>query len=137
MESLHDVNLSFGSSLDNPDGLQLSLTFDEDTKSVYGEFKVPDKFQGMTGTVHPGIMATMLDEIMTKINRSLNLNTFTGELSIRYLQSASINENLYLRGWFVKKNKKMVENRAEIENEIGKVLARGKGKYIEVDEDFK
>jgi hypothetical protein len=32
---------------------------------------------------------------------------------------------------FVKKNKKVIENRAEIENEIGKIVARGKGKYME------
>ena len=46
-------------------------------------------------------------------------------------QPTGINEPLHLRGWFVKKNKKVIENRAEIENEIGKIVARGKGKYME------
>jgi len=34
----------------------------------------------------------------------------------------------------VKKSKRVIENRAEIENEMGKIVARAKGKYIEVDE---
>lgn len=134
MESIHKVHKSFGSSLDNPDGLKLELVFDADTKSVYGEYACSETFQGINGNLHPGILATMLDEMMTKINQALNFNTFTGELSVRYLQPALPGENLYLRGWFVKKNRKTVENRAEIENEIGRILARGKGKYIEIDD---
>lgn len=123
--------MSFGSGQENDQGLKLELTFDEDTKSVYGEYKCPAVFQGESGYIHPGIIATILDEIMSKINESLNFRAFTGEMSIRYLQPANLNENMYLRGWFVKKNRRVVENRAEIENEIGKILARGKGKYME------
>lgn len=127
-------NLSFGSGQDNPDGLQLKLTFDEDTKTAYGEYRCPVKYQGDEDTVHPGVLAVILDEIMSRINEAMNFDTVTGELTIRYLQPAAIGENLYLRGWFVKKNRRIVENRAEIENEIGKIVARGKGKYIEQEE---
>jgi acyl-coenzyme A thioesterase PaaI-like protein len=127
-------NLSFGSGQDNPDGLQLKLTFDEDTKTVYGEYRCPVKFRGQEETVHPGILSVILDETMSRINEAMNFDTTTGELTIRYLQPAMLGENLYLRGWFVKKNRRVVENRAEIENEIGKIVARGKGKYIEKEE---
>ncbi len=126
---------SFGSGADNPDGLQLHLTFDEDTRSVYGEYRCPTKFQGQTSdVVHPGIVSLVLDEVMSHINRAMNFEAVTGEITVRYLQPAKTEENLYLRGWFVKKNRRMVENRAEIENEIGKIVARGKGKYIENEE---
>ena len=128
------ADVGFGSGQDNPDGLQLKLEFDEDTKTVYGEFRCPPKFQGHPEQVHPGVLSVMLDEIKSHINSEMNFDTVTGELTIRYLQSAMIGENLYLRGWFVKKNRRVVENRAEIENEIGKIVARGKGKYIEREE---
>ncbi|PJZ68206.1 thioesterase [Leptospira perolatii] len=133
MKSTVRENLSFGSSPDNPDGLQLRITFDEDTKTAYGDYTVPEKFQGQPDVIHPGIIATILDEIMAKINEAMNFKTTTGELTIRFLQPAQVNQPLHLRGWFVKKNKKVIENRAEIENEIGKIVARGKGKYIELD----
>ncbi|MCB1315345.1 MAG: PaaI family thioesterase [Leptospiraceae bacterium] len=128
-------NFSFGSGQENADGLQLKLTFDEDTRTVYGEYRCPPKFQGDENTVHPGVLSVILDEIMGQINAAMNFDTTTGELTIRYLQPAMIGENLYLRGWFVKKNRRIVENRAEIENEIGKIVARGKGKYIEKEEE--
>jgi acyl-coenzyme A thioesterase PaaI-like protein len=134
MKAVAKKNLSFGSSPDNMDGLQLKITFDEDTKTAYGDFTCPDKFQGLPDTIHPGVLTTILDEIMMNINEAMNFETQTGELTIRFLQPAFVNEPLHLRGWFVKKNKKVIENRAEIENEIGKSVARGKGKYIEAEE---
>ena len=128
------ADLSFGSGQDNEDGLQLKLTFDEDTKKVYGEYHCPPKFQGAPNNIHPGILSVMLDETMTRINTAMNFDTVSSELTIRYLQPAMIGENLYIRGWFVKKNRRIVESRAEIENEIGKIVARGKGKYAEREE---
>ena len=127
-------NLSFASSPDNLDGLQLKITFDEDTKTAYGDYVCPPKFQGVPDQIHPGILSTILDEIMVKINEAMNFQASTGELTVRFLQPAYVNEPLHLRGWFVKKNRKVIENRAEIENEIGKIVARGKGKYIEAEE---
>lgn len=133
--SARSETLSFGSGTENANGLQLKLSFDEDTKTVYGEFKADDRFVGEPGEIHPGILATLLDETMIKINQAMNFDTLTGELTIRYLMPARAGESLYLRGWFVKKNRRVVENRAEIENEIGKIVARGKGKYMEREEE--
>ncbi len=127
-------DLSFGTSPDNPDGLKLNLSYDEDTKTAYGEITLSENMQGhQADCVHPGIISTMLDEVMMKINQAMNLEVQTGELTVRYLQLARVNEPLYLRGYFVKKNKKVIENRAELEDDIGKIIARAKGKYIEVD----
>jgi acyl-coenzyme A thioesterase PaaI-like protein len=134
MKSVAKKNLSFASSPDNGDGLQLKITFDEDTKTAFGDYTCPEKYQGLPDQIHPGIISTILDEIMVKINEAMNFETTTGELTIRFLQPARVNEPLHLRGWFVKKNKKIIENRAEIENEIGKIVARGKGKYIEAED---
>ena len=128
--------LSFGSGVDNPNGLQLDLVFDEDTRTVYGEHRCNQSLQGNDeGDVHPGVLCVVLDEVMQKINESMNFDATVGEITIRYLQSAKIQEQLHLRGWFVKKNRRTIENRAEVENEIGKIIARGKGKYTEKGDD--
>lgn len=127
-------DLSFGTSPDNPDGLKLNLSYDEDTKTAYGEVRLGETMQGhKADCVHPGIIGVMLDEVMMKINQAMNLDVVTGELTIRYLHQAKINEPLYLRGYFVKRNRRIIENRAELEDDIGKIIARAKGKYIEVD----
>jgi len=134
MKAPAKTDLSFASSPDNADGLQLKITYDEDTRTAFGDYTCPAKFQGQPEQIHPGIISTILDEIMMKINQSMNFETTTGELTIRFLQPAKIGEPLHLRGWHVKKVRKTIENRAEIENEIGKIVARGKGKYIEAEE---
>ena len=127
-------NLSFGTSPDNDQGLQMNLEYDEDTKTAYGEIAIPSHFQGhQPEHVHQGILTVLLDEVMMHINQAMNLEVVTGELTVRFLQLAKTGEPIYLRGYFVKKNKKIVENRAELEDDIGKIIARAKGKYIEID----
>ncbi|HON80617.1 MAG TPA: PaaI family thioesterase [Spirochaetota bacterium] len=124
----------FGCGAENEHGLQLKLKFDEDTKTAYGDFTAHQKLEGPPNIIHAGVIAALLDETMITVNKYLDFMTLTGEITIRYLQPAYIHENLYIRGWYVKKNKKIIENRAEIENEMGKIVARAKGKYLEVDE---
>ena len=128
-------NLSFGTSPDNEFGLQLRLQFDEDTKTAYSnEVLIPSHFQGhFAEHIHPGILTVMLDEVMMYISHALDMKVETGELTIRYLQPAKTNSYLHLRGYFVKKNKKIIENRAEVEDDIGKIVARAKGKYVEIN----
>ncbi len=124
----------FGCGENNEYGLRLKLKFDEDTKTAYGEYVAHQKLEGPPNIIHAGIIAALLDETMITVNKHMDSMALTGELTIRYLQPAFINENLYIRGWYVKKNKRVIENRAEIENEMGKIVARAKGKYIEVEE---
>ncbi|PKL40049.1 MAG: PaaI family thioesterase [Spirochaetae bacterium HGW-Spirochaetae-1] len=126
--------ICFGCGQENPQGLRLELRFDDDTKTAYGEYTASEYHEGPPNIIHAGIIAALLDETMITVNKYMDSVAMTSELTIRYLQPAFINENLYIRGWYVKKSKRVVENRAEIENEMGKIVARAKGKYIEVDD---
>ena len=125
--------ICFGCGQENPHGLRLKLQFDDDTKTTYGKFSANPFQEGPPNIIHGGIIAGLLDETMITVNKYLDSMAITTELTIRYLQPAFVGESLYIRGWFVKKSKKMIENRAEIENEMGKIVARAKGKYLEVD----
>jgi uncharacterized protein (TIGR00369 family) len=126
--------ICFGCGPDNEYGLKLKLDFDDDTKTAYGQFTAHDLLEGPPNIIHAGIIAALLDETMITVNKYMEIVGLTSELTIRYLQPAFIKENLYIRGWYVKKSKRVIENRAEIENEMGKIVARAKGKYIEVDD---
>ena len=126
--------ICFGCGEENEQGLQLKLDFDDDTKTAYGQYIASEYLEGAPNIIHAGIVAAILDETMITVNKYLETVALTSELTIRYLQPAFIKENLYIRGWYVKKSKRIIENRAEIENEMGKIVARAKGKYIEVDD---
>ncbi len=123
---------NYGSGLDNEFGLQLDIKFDEDTKTVYGEFIPSKKFEGSENELHGGVISSILQEAMSRINQFMGINAINGELTVRYLQGAKLGDPLHIRGWFLKKSKKTIENRAELENEMGKIVARAKGKFIEV-----
>jgi len=126
--------ICFGCGKENEIGLKLDLKFDDDTKTAYGEYTAHELLEGAPNIIHGGIVAAILDETMITVNKYLETIALTSEITIRYLQPAFIGENLHIRGWFVKRNKKIIENRAEIENEMGKIVARAKGKYLEVEE---
>ncbi len=126
--------ICFGCGQDNEHGLRLKLEFDDDTKTAFGQYAAHEYLEGPPNIIHAGVIAALLDETMITVNKYLDVVAITSELTVRYLQPAFISENLYIRGWYVKKSKRVIENRAEIENEMGKIVARAKGKYIEVDE---
>ncbi|MBN1496296.1 MAG: PaaI family thioesterase [Spirochaetes bacterium] len=126
--------ICFGCGPDNDKGLQLKLEFDDDTKTAFGQYTAHELLEGPPNIIHAGVIAALLDETMITVNKYLETIALTSELTVRYLQPAYIGENLYIRGWYVKKSKRVIENRAEIENEMGKIVARAKGKYIEYDE---
>lgn len=127
-------NLSFGTSPNHSFGLKLKIKFQEDTNISYGEVTLSENFQGNhNGYVHPGILSIILDEAMLIISSAMNLNVHTSELNIRFLQRARVNSPLYFRAYFVKKNHSIIENRVEIEDDLGKILVRAKGRYTEVD----
>lgn len=130
----YEDKTSFGCGEDNERGLGLVLKFDSDTLTAFGEYTAGQDLEGPPNIIHAGILAAILDQTMITVNKYLEMVALTGEITVRYLQPAFINENLYIRGWHVKKNKRVIENRAEIENEMGKIVARAKGKYLEVDE---
>lgn len=130
----YEDKICFGCGPDNEVGLKLKLEFDDDTKTAFGEYTAHELLEGIPNIIHSGIVSAILDETMITVNKYLEVMAITSEITVRYLQPAFIGENLYIRGWFVKKSKRVIENRAEIENEMGKIVARAKGKYIEVDE---
>ena len=98
----------FGCGEDNEYGLKLKLKFDDDTKTAYGEYIAHQKLEGPPNIIHAGIIAALLDETMMTVNKYMEIVALTGEMTIRYLQPAFINENLYIRGWYVKRNKRII-----------------------------
>ena len=62
-------NPCFGCGDANPGGMHLAFTFDEERQRVVGRFSLGPEYQGGPGFVHGGIVATLLDEVMSKASR--------------------------------------------------------------------
>ena len=81
--------MCFACGRQNPIGLKLEFYEGSGPDQVQAEFAVPDEFQGYPGTVHGGIVATILDEVS---GRAVMASTSddnlmaTLKISVRYLR---------------------------------------------------
>jgi acyl-coenzyme A thioesterase PaaI-like protein len=79
--NLHENCFACGSN----NGAGLRLKFDEkDDGSVVGYFTADPRFEGYSGIVHGGIIATLLDSAMSHCLFKKGIMAITGRLSIRY-----------------------------------------------------
>lgn len=127
------LNHCFGCGPDNPDGLQLKFVPGEDGKSFLCHFKLPSRYVGPPGHAHGGIIATVLDEAMGKVNKLRHVVALTREMKVEYLRPVPLGTTLIAEG-----REKYVRGRehinvAEIRTDAGKVLARSRGKFIVID----
>lgn len=127
------TNHCFGCGGANARGMQLTFEQDDDARRIRGMFRIPEPFQGGVGIVHGGIVALLLDEIMSKVNRFQKDRAVTGDLSVRYLKPVPIDEDLIVEAWETEREGRKLIREGEIRDASGVVLARGRGVFIIVD----
>ncbi len=93
--------LCFGCGKDNPQGLHLRFTVAtpspaEPAITATATVHLTELHQGPPGYIHGGIIATLLDEAMSKLNRPLGLLAMTRHISIDYLRPAPLHTPLTL-----------------------------------------
>jgi uncharacterized protein (TIGR00369 family) len=126
-------NHCFGCGGANPDGMQLAFEQDDATRRIRGVFRIGAEYQGGPGFVHGGIVATLLDEVMAKVSRFEKDIAVTGELTVEYLKPVRVEEEVTVEGWEIERNGRLRMRQGEIRDSSGAVLARGRGKFVEID----
>jgi uncharacterized protein (TIGR00369 family) len=126
-------NRCFGCGGANERGMQLTFEQDDTTRRIRGVFRIGADFQGATGNLHGGIIATLLDEVMAKVSRFEKDYAVTGELAVEYLKPVPVGEELTVDGWETERSGRLRMRQGEIRNSVGVVLARGRGKFVEID----
>jgi uncharacterized protein (TIGR00369 family) len=124
-------NRCFGCGLANPGGLRLEFFLAQDS-SVVSMTAVESAFDGHPGYLHGGIIATLLDETMSKSLRARGLATMTRELKIDYLRPIPSGTPLRMEGRVARSEGRKHWTEAKILNGHGTVLAQGAGLFIEV-----
>ena len=127
------VHHCFGCAQENRHGLHLRFQETSENAGVECEFGVPRRFEGPPGHVHGGIIATILDEAMGKVNRQKGIVALTRHMSIDYLQPVPLATMLRAVGWPVKVEGRKHFHAGEIRALDGRVLARGEGVFIAIN----
>jgi uncharacterized protein (TIGR00369 family) len=124
-------NRCFGCGEANSAGLHLEFLLAEDG-SVVSLPTVPDNFEGPTGFLHGGIIATLLDEAMSKAVRARGLTAMTRQMEIDYLRPVPSGAPIRIEGRVVRSEGRKHWTEAKILNAKAVTLASGKGLFVEV-----
>lgn len=110
----------------------MKLTFEQDNakRRIIGRFVLGERYQGGGGMAHGGIIATLLDEVMGKVNRFREARAVTAELNVQYLKPVNVTEEICVEGWEVERKGRNLFHRGEIRNAAGDVLAIGTGRFV-------
>ena len=124
-------NRCFGCGPANSAGLHLEFFLAEDG-SVFSLPAVPAAFDGHPGVLHGGIVATLLDEAMSKAVRAKGQPSMTRKMDVDFLRPVPSGTPLRLEGRVVRSERRKHWAEARILNEKGLRLAEAKGLFIEI-----
>jgi uncharacterized protein (TIGR00369 family) len=126
-------NYCFACGADNAAGMHLKFTYDKARKRFVCRFRLDARYTGPPGHAHGGIIATILDEAMGKVNKLRHVIALTSEMTVNYLRPVPLNQSLRVESREVSVRRRRHVNMAEILNRKGEVLARGRALFISVD----
>jgi uncharacterized protein (TIGR00369 family) len=126
------TNACFGCGGANDRGMQLTFEQDDGARRIRGNFRLGPEYSGGLGFVHGGIIATLLDEAMGKVNRFRGLRALTAELTIEYLRPVPVEQDIVVEAREVDMKGRNLYHVGEIRNTQGDVLARGRGRFVDV-----
>jgi uncharacterized protein (TIGR00369 family) len=124
-------NRCFGCGEANSHGLQLEFLLAEDG-TVVCPVSIPDRFEGHPGFLHGGIIATLLDETMSKAVRARGLTAMTRHLEVDYRRPVPSCKPIRMEGRIVRHEGRKHFVEATIFDADSTALAHGKGVFIEV-----
>ena len=138
------ANHCFGCGPANPQGLHLVFTTDTSNPEAItatAHLQLDRMHEGPPGHIHGGIVAALLDEAMSKLNRPLNVIAMTRHMEVDYLRPSPLYQPLVLVSRHLSRPAKpdgtpgrKIFHQAELQHPDGTVLARGKGLFIALDE---
>ncbi len=127
------ANPCFGCGGANARGMKLAFERDDQARRIVGRFRLGTEYQGGSGFIHGGIIATLLDEAMSKVCRFSDVRAVTAELTVEYLRPVPVDAEIRVEAFEVAHNGRQFFHHGEIRDVVGELLARGRGRFVAVD----
>ena len=124
-------NRCFGCGLANPAGLHLEFLI-APGGTVVSIATVGEDFEGHPGYLHGGIIATLLDEAMSKAVRVLGQPAMTRNMEVDYRRPVPSRVPIRIEGRVVRSELRKQWAEASILSAQGTVLAHSKGLFIQI-----
>jgi acyl-coenzyme A thioesterase PaaI-like protein len=132
MDKLPNSKNCFACGMENPIGLKLEMYADVATGGVVCDYTIPKKYEGYPGVAHGGIVATLLDEVISRVYMVGDHNRFmyTARLITRLRKHIPVEQPLHMTGSFVKDKGRTAEAQARIFGPNGDLLAEGEALLV-------
>jgi acyl-coenzyme A thioesterase PaaI-like protein len=114
----------------NPIAPPFSFTFDGER--LAGAGALPAAYAGPPGTVHGGVIALILDELLGAVNACCGMGAYTGTLTVRYERPTPIDQELEFESWVDRTEGRKVFTVGTV-SAAGVVTARAEGVFIRVE----
>ena len=129
-----ETNHCFGCGAANPAGMKLAFDLDLDARRTRGSFVLGPNYAGGGGFAHGGIIAVVLDEAMGKLSKLSGEPAVTAEMNIEYRKPIPVDKPILVEGWQEEEKGRNRFRIAEIRDPQGTVLARGKARFVVVNQ---
>jgi uncharacterized protein (TIGR00369 family) len=128
-------NHCFGCGGANLRGMQLAFEQDDERQRIVGRFTLGSEYQGGTGFLHGGVIAVLLDEVMSKLSRFTGEHAVTADLRVEYKRPIRVNTEIIVEGFVARREGRQLYHEGEIRNVAGDLLARGEGRFVIIDRE--
>src|SRR5256885_3739534 len=126
-------NLCFACGKDNPHGMHLKFFLDSKRNHFVSHFRLSKRYTGPPGHCHGGIIATILDDAMSKLSKLHDVIAATSRMTVEYRRPVPLNQPLRVESREISKRGRRLMRVAEIIDEEGTVLARSRGVFVITD----
>jgi acyl-coenzyme A thioesterase PaaI-like protein len=114
---------------DNEHGLRIRFRRETDGE-ITAEWMPDSVFEGFRGIVHGGVVSTVLDEAMSKAVAATGTEALTAELRVRFRHHVTIGDIFQVRGWIVKRNKRLIDTEAVLTADDGTEHAHAWARFL-------
>lgn len=127
----------FVCGLANPHGLQLRFEITAPGE-VVANYTVPERYEGYPGVVHGGIVAAMLDEVVSRVHMGIDPPRFmyTARLELRYRKNVPIGQPLRIVGRAEKSKGRTATSKGAIYDQNGDILAEAEALLVNVPDEM-
>jgi len=126
-------NLCFACGKDNPHGMHLKFSLDRERNHFVSRFRLSKRYTGPPGHCHGGIIATILDDAMSKLSKLRDVIAATSRMTVEYRRPVPLHKPLRVESREINKRGRRLTRVAEILDEKGTVLARSRGVFVIID----
>lgn len=126
----------FACGLRNDQGLKLTFWVEGD--EIITEFMPDTHYQGFPGVLHGGVVATLLDEALSRTASIEGRWMMTGRLEIRYRRPAPLGPRLRVTARRISSRSRVVHAEGEVRlaDDPSVILADARGVFLRVPEEY-